>query len=69
MKSSKGEKEEIENERFLRERPEPQGRPASAQQLPSKTRPVSSDPDEERYAKIPPSSEARPKGTGHGPSD
>ncbi|HKY63131.1 MAG TPA: hypothetical protein VJR29_06910 [bacterium] len=60
MKSSKEKKEEAKNEKFLRGRPEPQGRPASVQQLPPRTRSVNSDPDEERYGNTPPAPESRP---------
>jgi len=63
----KEEKPNAKNERFLRDRPEPQGRPASVQQLPPKTKAVHPDPDIERYGNTPPSPRARPKGAG--PSD
>ncbi|HKX12297.1 MAG TPA: hypothetical protein VJP40_04020 [bacterium] len=69
MKNPKELKEIAKNQRFLRDRPEPQGRPASVQQLPQQTRPVNSDPDAERYDQTPPAPQAQPKRSGPGPSD
>ena len=57
-------KEKAKNEEFLRDRPDPQGRPASAQQLPPNTKPVRSDPDAQRYEETPPAPEARPNRAG-----
>ena len=62
-------KDKMNDEKWLRDRPDPQGRPASVQQLPPKTKTVNSDPDEERYGKTPSAPEARPKRAGPGPSD
>jgi len=69
MNSSKEKDKKADHERFLRDRPDPQGRPASVQQLPPHTTPVKSDPDEERYGKTPPAPEARPKRAGPVPTD
>jgi hypothetical protein len=69
MKSSEENKEKRENEKFLRDRPDPQGRAASVQQTLPNTKPVHSDPDKERYGETPPAPEARPKRAGPGPSE